>query len=136
MLACAALIVAENQAKQAGRSYEPRPKPGDDAEKAQMRKELADMKNQLNQQKKRNDELRKNKASGPEGYQRYPGREYSQGYGGGGYVRDPSRGNYRSWRGQGTGPGYKDIPELVEDSEDEEELSAGMVSKVLFIGPV
>ena len=62
MLACATQIVAENQAKQAGRNHEPRPKPGDDAEKAQMRKELADMKNQLNQQKKRNDELRKNKA--------------------------------------------------------------------------
>ncbi len=40
MLACAAQIVSENQAKQAGRCHEL----GDDAEKAQMRKELADMK--------------------------------------------------------------------------------------------
>ncbi len=45
MLACAAQIVAENQAKQAKRSHEPSTKPGDDAEKAQMRKELADIKN-------------------------------------------------------------------------------------------
>ncbi len=73
MSACAAQIVAENQAKQARRNHEPRTKPGDDAEKAQMRKELVDMKNQLNQQKKRN-EVCKNKASGLEGYQRYPGR--------------------------------------------------------------
>ena len=128
MVAYAAQIVAENQAKQAGRAHEPRTKAGDDPEKAQLRKELADMKNQLNQQKKRNDDLRKNKASGPEGYQRYPARGYAQGYGGGGYARDPPRGNYRGGRGQG--PGYNQAPRRERSPEPVERSTGFMLRAV------
>ena len=53
MVAHAAQIVAENQVKQAGRVHEPRTKAGDDPEKAQLRKELADMKNQLTEEAER-----------------------------------------------------------------------------------
>ena len=102
-------IVAENQAKQASRAHASRTKAANDPEKAKLREELADTKNQLNQQKKRNDEFWKSKASGQEGYQRYlAGPGYSQGYGGGGYASDPQRGNYRP--GQGQAQGYNQAP--------------------------
>jgi hypothetical protein len=91
-----------------------------------MRKELADMKNQLNWQKKRNDELRKNKASGPKGYQRYDVAIRAVGIHqvtGAADMPAILRGGTTAL-GQGAGPGYNQPPRRERSQEPVDRATA------------
>ena len=89
MVVCAAQIIAEKNAKDAGRPHQPRGKPQEkeSSEVAELRRQLSSANNQLQQLKQNNDKLKR--ARDTEGPPRSAKKGYGRQYGG--YERKDSR---------------------------------------------